>query len=97
MTNTSSSSEHFSLVASFYGPGNIISWLCTVASVFITWCLNRQYRRKDSISVDFIFALVVPGVAVGHVIYMMFFSGDAEHESVQQLFTSSDFHRLCSV
>lgn len=89
MTDTSSSSERFSLVASFYGPGNIISWICTVASV-VTWCLNAQYRRKDRISADLIFALVVPGVAAGHVIYMMFFSSDAEHESVQQLFTSSD-------
>ncbi|KAH7247457.1 uncharacterized protein BKA55DRAFT_571880 [Fusarium redolens] len=90
MIDTSVSSERFSLVASFYGPGNITSWLCMVISVFVTWCFNTQYRRKDSINTDLIFVLVVPGVAAGHVIYMIFFSGVVEHQPAQELFTSSD-------
>ncbi len=90
MSNASSSGQddRFSLVASFYGPGNVTSWLCTVASVFVTWSLNVEYRRKDSISTDLIFALAIPGVAAGHVTYMMFIPGPGEHETIQQLFTS---------
>ncbi|KAL9572061.1 hypothetical protein ACKAV7_003778 [Fusarium commune] len=89
MSGTSPPGERFSLVASFYGPGNIASWLCMVASVLNTWCLNAQYRRKDSISADLVVVLAVPGVAAGHAIYMLFF-GNANHESIQHLFTSAD-------
>ena len=90
MSNASSpgQDDRFSLVASFYGPGNVTSWLCTVTSVFVTWTLNIEYRRKDSISTDLIFALAIPGVAAGHVIYMLFFPGPGEHETIRQLFTS---------
>ncbi|KAI6747623.1 hypothetical protein HG530_015731 [Fusarium avenaceum] len=87
MTSTSSPGERFSLVASFYGPGNIASWLCMVASVLNTWCLNTEHRRKDSISADLVVVLAVPGVAAGHAIYMLFFN-HANHESIQHLFTS---------
>ena len=89
MNGTSLPGERFSLVASFYGPGNIASWLCMVASILNTWCLNVEYRRKDSISADLVVVLAVPGVAAGHAIYMLFFS-NANHESIQHLFTSAD-------
>ncbi|SPJ88928.1 uncharacterized protein FTOL_12823 [Fusarium torulosum] len=89
MSGTSSPGERFSLVASFYGPGNITSWLCMVASVLNTWCLNAQLRRKDSISADLVVVVAVPGVAAGHAIYMLFFD-NANHESIQHLFTSAD-------
>ncbi|KAF5602445.1 uncharacterized protein FSUBG_7752 [Fusarium subglutinans] len=75
--------------ASFYGPGNIASWLCMVVSVVTTWCLNAEYRRKDSISADLVVVLAVPGVAAGHAIYMLFF-GNSNHESILHLFTSAD-------
>ncbi|KAF4499920.1 hypothetical protein FAGAP_3921 [Fusarium agapanthi] len=81
--------ERFSLVASFYGPGNIASWLCMVVSVLTTWCLNTEYRRKDSISADLVVVLAVPSVAAGHAIYMLFF-GYSNHESILHLFTSAD-------
>ncbi|KAM0231986.1 hypothetical protein ACHAP5_010879 [Fusarium lateritium] len=89
MSVSSSPGERFSLVASFYGPGNIASWLCMVASVLNTWCLNTEYRRKDSISADFVVVLALPGIAAGHAIYMLFFD-HANHESIQHLFTSAD-------
>jgi hypothetical protein len=83
--------NRFSLVASFYGPGNIISWLCTVASLLLTWCLHAQHRRKDTITTDFIFALAVPCVAAGHAISIIFFPapGGPRH-TIEQLFTSPD-------
>ncbi|KAK4449806.1 hypothetical protein QBC34DRAFT_484742 [Podospora aff. communis PSN243] len=92
MSGTASTdpTERFSLVSSFYGPGNIISWLCTVASVFVTWCLNGEHRYKDSISNDLIFALAVPSVASVHALYLMFLSDAHDHETIQQLFTSPD-------
>lgn len=81
--------EHrFSLVASFYGPGNMAAWLATIASVFVTWCLNAEYRQKDSFSADLLFALAIPGVSAGHVIYLMFFPGLEEHDTVRQLFSN---------
>src|SRR2546430_59810 len=84
--------DRFFLVSSFYGPGNIISWLCTLASVLITWCFNVEYRRQDTISTDFVFALAIPAVAAGHLIYLLFFVDDSlgEYETAteQQLFTS---------
>ncbi|KAK4167965.1 hypothetical protein QBC43DRAFT_126317 [Cladorrhinum sp. PSN259] len=90
-TALSDPAERFSLVSSFYGPGNITSWLCTVTSVFVTWCLNTEHRHKDSISTDLIFALAVPSVAAGHALYLILISSDADgHETVQELFTSSD-------
>lgn len=89
MSGASLPSERFSLVASFYGPGNIASWLCMVVSVLTTWCLNAEYRRKDSISADLVAVLAVPGVAAGHAIYMLFF-GSSNHESIVHLFTSAD-------
>ncbi|EWG48736.1 hypothetical protein FVEG_08415 [Fusarium verticillioides 7600] len=89
MSGASLPSERFSLVASFYGPGNIASWLCMVVSVLTTWCLNTEYRRKDSISADLVVVLAVPGVAAGHAIYMLFF-GSSNHQSILHLFTSTD-------
>jgi hypothetical protein len=86
----SSQADRFSLVESFYGPGHIISWLCILASIFITWCFNPEYRCKDNISTDFIFALAVPSVAAGHVIYMVFFSSPDRRVTIQQLFTSTE-------
>ncbi|KAF5656987.1 hypothetical protein FCIRC_13421 [Fusarium circinatum] len=76
-------------IASFYGPGNIASWLCMVVSVVTTWCLNAEYRCKDSITADLVAVLAVPGVAAGHTIYMLFF-GNSNHESILHLFTSAD-------
>lgn len=89
MSGTPSPGERFSLVASFYGPGNIASWLCMVASVLNTWCLNTECRRKDSISADLVVVLAVASVAAGHAIYMLFFD-HAHYESIQHLFTSAD-------
>ncbi|KAG5752159.1 hypothetical protein H9Q70_005213 [Fusarium xylarioides] len=89
MSGASLPGERFSLVASFYGPGNIASWLCMVVSVLTTWCLNAEYRRQDSISADLVVVLAVPGVAAGHAIYMLFF-GSSSHESILHLFTSAD-------
>ncbi|KAF5696585.1 hypothetical protein FMUND_15650 [Fusarium mundagurra] len=89
MSGASLPGERFSLVASFYGPGNIASWLCMVVSVLTTWCLNAEHRRKDSISADLVVVLAVPGVAAGHAIYMLFF-GNLKHESILHLFTSAD-------
>ncbi|KAF5566598.1 hypothetical protein FNAPI_1058 [Fusarium napiforme] len=89
MSGASLPGERFSLVASFYGPGNIALWLCMVISVLTTWCLNAEYRRKDSISADLVAVLAVPGVAAGHAIYMLFFGG-LNYESIVHLFTSAD-------
>jgi hypothetical protein len=83
--------NRFSLVASFYGPGNIISWLCTVASLFVTWCLHAQHRRKDTITTDLIFALAVPSVAAGHAIAIIFFPAPSERQqTIGELFTAPD-------
>jgi hypothetical protein len=83
--------NRFFLVASFYGPGNIISWLCTVASLFVTWCLHAQHRRKDTITTDLIFALAVPSVAAGHAIAIIFFPAPSERQqTIGELFTAPD-------
>ena len=66
--------DRFSRVSSLYGPGTVGCWLCTVASVFVTWTLNIDFRRRDSITSDLIAALAMPAVAASHVIFLLFFA-----------------------
>jgi hypothetical protein len=72
MSQPEDSADRFSLVSSFYGPGTVGSWLCILASVFVTWTLNIKSRRCGSITNDFIAALSMPAVAAGHVFYLLF-------------------------
>ena len=91
--NSAGEDDRFSYVASFYGPGNTVGWLAALASVFITWTVNLEYRRKDSISTDLVFAVAVPCVAAGHVIHDMLLTpadGDERPVTIEQLFTSAD-------
>ncbi|KAK4236558.1 hypothetical protein C8A03DRAFT_35527 [Achaetomium macrosporum] len=64
--------DRTSIVSSFCGPGTVGSWLCILASVFVTWTLNLDGRRRDSITNDFIAALSMPAIAAGHVFYLLF-------------------------
>src|SRR4051812_18833480 len=65
-------SDRLSLVSSLYGPGSIGCWLCTIASVFVSWTLNTESRHRDSITNDFIAALAIPLVATAHLFYLLF-------------------------
>jgi len=80
-----------SLVSSLYGPGTTIGWLLTVASVFATWTLNPYYRRRDTITSDFVAALAFPSVASIHLMNMVAnFPGTGS-----DLFTSADPATVC--
>lgn len=81
------SPDRFSLVSSLYGPGTIGCWLCTLASVFATWTLNVDSRRKDSITNDFIAALALPTIAAVHFFYLLFFS---VHSTGSLVFTNTE-------
>ncbi|KAM6513259.1 hypothetical protein FALCPG4_015706 [Fusarium falciforme] len=86
-------SDRFHLVSSLYGPGSIGCWLCTLASVFVTWSLNVESRRRDSITNDFIAALAIPIVATSHLFYLLVSPQRWTHQdefadSQLQLFTS---------
>jgi hypothetical protein len=60
--------SRYQLVDSLYGPGTVGAWLLTLCAVLISWTLNASSRRKDTISVDFIAALLLPLVAAGHLV-----------------------------
>jgi len=75
--------DRFSSVFSLYGPGTVGSWLCIVASVFVSWTLNAESRRRDTISNDFIAMLSMALVAAGHVFYLLL------HSQQSDLFTNT--------
>ena len=71
------SSDRLQLVSGLYGPGAVGCWLCIVASVFVSWTLNKKTRKKDTITNDFIAVLTLPTVAAGHLIYQIIsYTGD---------------------
>ncbi|KAK4224811.1 hypothetical protein QBC38DRAFT_285751 [Podospora fimiseda] len=76
------STDRFSLVSSFYGPGAVGSWLCILTSVFVSWTLNNKSRKQDSITNDFIAALIMPTVAASHAFYLLL------HRPTDDLFTN---------
>ena len=63
--------SRYQLVDSLYGPGTVGAWLLTLCAVLISWTLNKSTRRKDSISIDFVGALLLPLVAAGHLIFQV--------------------------
>jgi hypothetical protein len=63
--------SRYQLVDSLYGPGTVSAWLLTLCAIFISWTLNKSTRCKDSISLDFIGALLLPLVAAGHLIFQV--------------------------
>ena len=63
--------SRYQLVDSLYGPGTVGAWLLTLCAVLISWTLNKSTRRKDSISIDFVGALLLPLGAAGHLIFQV--------------------------
>lgn len=63
--------SRYQLVDSLYGPGTVAAWLLTLCAVLISWTLNTSSRRKDTISVDLIAALLLPLIAGGHVVFQI--------------------------
>ena len=63
--------SRYQLVDSLYGPGTVGAWLLTLCAVLISWTLNTSSRRKDTISIDFIAALLLPMIAASHLIFQV--------------------------
>lgn len=63
--------SRYQLVDSLYGPGTVGAWLLTLCAVLISWTLNASSRRKDTISVDFIAAILLPLVGAGHLVFQV--------------------------
>ncbi|KAH7019853.1 hypothetical protein EDB80DRAFT_820472 [Ilyonectria destructans] len=53
----------FGLVSSQYGPGVMGCWILSVASVFVSWTLHKDYRNSDSIDGDLFAMLWFPFIA----------------------------------
>jgi len=68
-------------VSSLYGPGAFAGWLCTTASVFISWTCNRHSEAHDTIGNDLIAALTIPTVATIHHLVELSKSGTENAES----------------
>ena len=60
--------SRYQLVDSLYGPGTVAAWLLSLCAVLMSWTLNKSSREKDSISLDFIAALLLPLIAAGHIV-----------------------------
>ncbi|KAK4176470.1 hypothetical protein QBC36DRAFT_346270 [Triangularia setosa] len=52
--------NEFSDISSLYGPGNVGSWYCILASVVITWMFNLDQHGKDTLTNDLIATLAFP-------------------------------------
>jgi multidrug transporter EmrE-like cation transporter len=63
--------SRYQLVDSLYGPGTVGAWLLTLCAILISWTLNTSSRRKDTSSVDFVGALLLPMVAVSHLVFQV--------------------------
>ncbi|KAF1960720.1 hypothetical protein CC80DRAFT_488994 [Byssothecium circinans] len=50
-------------VSSLYGPGAFVGWLCTMASLLISWTFNRYSRARNTIGNDLIATLTYPSIA----------------------------------
>ena len=59
------------LVNSLYGPGTVGAWLLIAMSVLISWTINRQSKKRDVISNEFVATLVFMLVTAGHLIYLI--------------------------
>ncbi|KAI3574028.1 hypothetical protein IWW34DRAFT_132811 [Fusarium oxysporum f. sp. albedinis] len=71
MDRTTDHLNRWKLVSSLYGPGTFLCWICTVASVFISWAVNPDYSRSDSITNDFVAAITLPVVAAAHSFHQL--------------------------
>jgi hypothetical protein len=56
-------------ISSLYGPGAIICWLCTAISVLLSWYFNRSSQRYDTITNDFAGCLLLPAIAITHLVH----------------------------
>jgi hypothetical protein len=63
--------SRYQLVDSLYGPGTVGAWLLTLTAVLISWTLNLSTRRKDTLSIDLIGALLRPLVAADHLAWQL--------------------------
>ncbi|KAE9364758.1 hypothetical protein N431DRAFT_489255 [Stipitochalara longipes BDJ] len=63
--------SRYQLVDSLYGPGTVGACLLTLCAVFVSWTVNVSSRSKDTISIDFIAALLLPAVAAGHLVFQV--------------------------
>lgn len=63
--------SRYNLVDSLYGPGTVGAWLLTICATSISWTFNKSSRRNDTISVDFIAALLLPLIAAGHLVFLL--------------------------
>ncbi|KAE8550425.1 hypothetical protein TMatcc_008453 [Talaromyces marneffei ATCC 18224] len=63
--------SRYKLVDSLYGPGTVGAWLLTLCAVSISWTFNKSSRHKDTISVDFVAALLLPLIAAGHLVFLL--------------------------
>ncbi len=82
-------SNRLAMVSSLYGPGTICCWLCTVVSVFVSWTFNRETRRNDKITNDFLACITLPAVAAAHLIHQI-----ATFPAMRSTIVSTDNHTL---
>ncbi|KAH8794774.1 hypothetical protein BGZ57DRAFT_921073 [Hyaloscypha finlandica] len=71
-------------VPSLYGPGNFACWVLIVASVFVTWTLNRKQRRSDVLGADFMAMITYPIIA----------ALDAATKLARYPFKRGEFHKF---
>lgn len=74
--------ERFELVSSLYGPGNLLCWFLLLLSVLVSWTLNPRIARRDTITNDFLAVLLLPLVAVAHLLHQIY-----SHGRTRDLFT----------
>lgn len=74
--------ERFELVSSLTGPGNLTCWFLLLLSVLVSWTLNPRTARRDTITNDLLAVLLLPLVAVAHLLHQLYSRG-----SSRELFT----------
>ena len=71
-TSSTGDTSYLTKVNQLYGPGTVGGWYLTILAVLVSWTLHPEKRESDSISLDFITVLTLPGVALGHFISLIY-------------------------
>lgn len=66
--SSTSATDQYDLVSSFYGPGAVVGWYLTAFACLVSFSLHPRKRCRDSITADLIAVLTFPTVAATDLI-----------------------------
>ena len=77
--------DEYALVSSFYGPGAIGGWYLTTLGCLLTFTLNTQQRRQNTITADLIAVVAYPCFAAAHLLSQLTAYSESPQSSRERL------------